>query len=109
MSWEPGPNFRVGLDIGGTLRKRRVVGAHLPSRAGPPSTPDPLRSGADRALKIGPIAWAAAVGCTQCGARLCSRDENWKEHALAVRGNAAERLNSGAFGADLPRACAPPR
>jgi acetone carboxylase gamma subunit len=38
------------------------------------------------------------VACAKCEHRLSSDAENWKEHALVKRGNAAARLNNGAFG-----------
>jgi acetone carboxylase gamma subunit len=50
-------------------------------------------------MKIGNVVYAAAgPTCEHCGTTICGRDENWKEHSLARRGNAAERLNDGEFG-----------
>ena len=52
-------------------------------------------------MRIGDVVWdtdAHEVRCAPCGERLCADDENWKEHALVKRGNAAERLNGGSFG-----------
>jgi acetone carboxylase gamma subunit len=36
--------------------------------------------------------------CAACGERISAPGENWKDHALARRGNAADRLNTGEFG-----------
>jgi len=52
-------------------------------------------------MQIGDVNWSTgdhAISCACCGARLCADDENWKEHALVKRTNAAERLNGGSFG-----------
>ncbi|HKP18273.1 MAG TPA: acetone carboxylase subunit gamma, partial [Gaiellaceae bacterium] len=80
------------------LRRRRVASA-APGR--PPRDPAPGPDAPDRELTFGPVVWRGAadsVECAGCRARLCGRDENWKEHVLAVRGNAAERLARGEFG-----------
>ena len=52
-------------------------------------------------MRIGDVIWTAAtrsVSCACCNAHLCADHENWKEHALVKRSNAAERLNGGSFG-----------
>lgn len=52
-------------------------------------------------MRIGDVVWRQedrSVACARCDEVLCEDHENWKEHALVKRGNAAERLNGGDFG-----------
>jgi acetone carboxylase gamma subunit len=50
-------------------------------------------------MKIGNIVHTESGSrCGGCAESLCGPDENWKDHSLARRGNAAERLNNGDFG-----------
>lgn len=51
-------------------------------------------------MRIGNVVWAdGTVACAHCGHRLCDSGSNWKDHCLARRGSAADRLNAGEFGA----------
>jgi acetone carboxylase gamma subunit len=50
-------------------------------------------------MKIGNVEHGpSGCSCAGCGGTLCGQGENWKEHVLAKRGNAADRLNQGQFG-----------
>jgi acetone carboxylase gamma subunit len=52
-------------------------------------------------MRIGEVIWKQeehCVSCANCDTRLSADDENWKEHALVKRTNAAKRLNGGEFG-----------
>jgi len=52
-------------------------------------------------MRIGDVVWNQddhSVACAKCDERLSADDENWKEHSLLKRTNAAERLNCGDFG-----------
>lgn len=50
-------------------------------------------------MKIGNVVWAGEqVQCAHCSERLCDATENWKDHSLAHRGLASERLTPERFG-----------
>jgi acetone carboxylase gamma subunit len=50
-------------------------------------------------MKIGNVLHGeAGSSCASCNESISGPGENWKEHALARRGNAADRLNTGEFG-----------
>jgi acetone carboxylase gamma subunit len=50
-------------------------------------------------MKIGNVVHREeGASCAECGGALCGPGENWKDRALARRGNAAERLNGAEFG-----------
>jgi acetone carboxylase gamma subunit len=50
-------------------------------------------------MKIGNVVHnGEGSSCAACGERISAPGENWKDHALARRGNAADRLNTGEFG-----------
>lgn len=50
-------------------------------------------------MKIGSVVYAeSGPSCAHCEEAIGGPDENWKEHSLARRGNAAGRLNGGEFG-----------
>jgi acetone carboxylase gamma subunit len=50
-------------------------------------------------MKIGNVLHAESGStCASCGHPLGGPGDNWKQHALARRGSAAERLNGGEFG-----------
>lgn len=53
-------------------------------------------------MRIGDVSWdldTHEVACARCSGVICRDDQNWKEHSLVVRKNAAERLNDAQFGA----------
>jgi acetone carboxylase gamma subunit len=50
-------------------------------------------------MKIGNVVWAGdEVRCARCSERLWVASHNWKDHSLAKRGLASERLTSEHFG-----------
>jgi acetone carboxylase gamma subunit len=52
-----------------------------------------------QSMKIGNLAWEGdAVHCGVCDERLCDESQNWKDHSLARRGLASERLTPEHFG-----------
>jgi acetone carboxylase gamma subunit len=50
-------------------------------------------------MKIGNVVWEGEeVRCAHCSERLCEASQNWKDHSLARRGLASERLTPEHFG-----------
>lgn len=50
-------------------------------------------------MKIGNVLHSeSGSSCAGCNEAICGPGENWKEHVLARRGNAASRLNNAEFG-----------
>ena len=50
-------------------------------------------------MTIGNLLWdGGAVHCARCSERLCDESQNWKDHSLARRGLASERLTPEHFG-----------
>lgn len=50
-------------------------------------------------MQIGSVVYTdSGAKCAHCSQHFCSPEQNWKEHVVANRGRAAERLNNGQFG-----------